>query len=116
MIKKYLTALLMTAVMGVMIPLTAVTADAQTRRYYSSRTRTTYVRTKRPNFYKRHRKVMNIAIGSAAGMLVGGLIGGKKGLVIGGLAGAGGGAIVNSRQRSRHYGRQVYYRPVYRNY
>lgn len=105
----------MATVIGVMIPLTATDADAQTRRSYSSRNRVTYVRTKRPNFYKRHRKALNIGIGAAAGMLVGGLIGGGRGVAIGGLAGAGGAALVNTRLRSKKYGRQVYYRRAYVN-
>jgi len=69
----------MMAMMAVMIPFAAGTANAQT---YS-----------RPNFYKRHRNVINIGIGTAAGAILGGLIGGKKGALIGAGAGAGGSAL-----------------------
>ena len=104
MIKKYITTLIMAAMMAVTIPALAGSADAQTRRYVS-RTRTvTY--TKRPNFYRRHRKAINIGVGTGVGMLVGGLIGGRKGTVIGGLAGAGGGALYTHKQRPKNYSRR----------
>ena len=80
----------MMALMAVSIPMLATSADAQTyrtRRTYSS---TTY---EKPNFYKRHRNLINIGIGTAAGALLGGLIGGKKGALIGTAAGAGGAAL-----------------------
>ena len=91
--KKYITSFVMMALMAVMIPFAAATsANAQTRRSY--RTGRTYTTTyKRPNFYQRHRNVINVGIGTAAGALLGGLIGGKKGALIGTLAGAGGGAL-----------------------
>ena len=87
--KKIITTFMMMALMAVAIPMFAGTADAQTyrtRRSYS----TTY---ERPNFYKRHRNLINIGIGTAAGALLGGLIGGKKGALIGTAAGAGGAAL-----------------------
>ncbi len=115
----------MATVVGVMLPLASATAaDAQTR-YYNARTGTyttartratrnrTAVRYKRPNVYRRHRKAFNLAIGTGAGMLVGGLLGGKKGVVIGGLAGAGGGALFTHKQRPKNYVRRV---TTYRRY
>jgi uncharacterized protein YcfJ len=98
---------------------TASTADAQTRRVRHRRT--TYYYYKKPNFYRRHRKAVNIGVGTGVGALVGGLLGGRKGLVIGSLAGAGGGYLVTKKQRSKHYYRRVYVRPsrvhrVYRHY
>jgi hypothetical protein len=112
MLKKYFTSFLMVALLAVMVPLAATSADAQTRRYYNSRTRT-YTTYKRPNVYRRHRKAFNIGIGTGLGMLVGGMLGGKKGLVIGGLAGAGGGALFTHKQRPKNYVRAV---RTYRNY
>lgn len=53
----------------------------------------------RPNVYQRHRKAMNIGIGTGAGAILGGLIGGKKGALIGAAAGAGGGYIVTKVQK-----------------
>jgi hypothetical protein len=91
--KKYITSFVMMALMAVMIPFaTATSANAQTRRYYrNGRTySTTY---KRPSFYRRHRNVMNMAIGTGAGLLLGGLIGGRRGAGIGALAGLGGSAL-----------------------
>ncbi|HEX2640742.1 MAG TPA: hypothetical protein VHL50_09230 [Pyrinomonadaceae bacterium] len=91
--KKYITGFAMMALMAVMIPFaTATSANAQTRRYY--RSGTTYSTTyKKPSFYSRHRNVINMAIGTGAGALLGGIIGGKKGALIGTLAGAGGSAL-----------------------
>lgn len=96
--KKFLATFLMMAIMAVVVPLaTATTANAQTRRYY-----------KRPNVYQRHRNVINMGIGTAAGAILGGIIGGKKGAAIGALAGAGGSALytykINPKNR-RYYRR-----------
>lgn len=59
-----------------------LTTSAQTRRTY-----------KKPNVYERHRNLINIGIGTAAGAIIGGLVGGKKGALIGAGAGAGGAAL-----------------------
>jgi hypothetical protein len=77
--KKIIATFMMMAMIAVIIPLATTTASAQ--------------RYQRPNFYKRHRNVINIGIGTAAGALLGGLIGGKKGALIGAGAGAGGSAL-----------------------
>ena len=89
--KKIITTFMMMALMAVSIPMLATSTDAQTR----YRTRRTYTTTtyERPSFYKRHRNLINIGIGTAAGALLGGLIGGKKGALIGTAAGAGGSAL-----------------------
>ena len=96
----------MAAVMAVMVPAFASTSNAQTR-YYGNPRRTTSTY-KKPSIYRRHRNLFNIAIGTGAGALIGGLLGGKKGLVIGGLAGAGGGALFTHKQRPKNYVRRVY--------
>ena len=96
----------MLALLAVMIPFSATSAAAQTR-YYNSRTHT-YSYVKKPNFYRRHRKAVNIGAGAVAGMVVGGLIGGRRGAGIGALAGAGGGYLVTKKQRPKNYVR--YYR------
>jgi hypothetical protein len=106
--KRYITSFIMLAMLAVIIPFSATSAAAQTR-YYNSRTgRYTYV--KKPNFYRRHRKAINIGAGAVAGMVLGGLIGGKRGAGIGALAGAGGGYLVTKKQRPKNYVR------YYRNY
>ena len=114
MFKKYITIFLMAIMLAVTIPALAGTAAAQTR-YYRTRSGRVVV-VKRPNFYRRHRKAINIGAGTAAGMLVGGLIGGRKGVAIGGLAGAGGGYLVTKKQRSKNHTRRYYLRRTYRNY
>ena len=112
--KKYITVFLLTTIISLMVPLTATTVAAQTR-YYTTRDGRVVV-VKRPNFYQRHRKAINIGGGTAAGMLLGGLIGGRKGVLIGGLAGAGGGALFTHKQRPTNYYRRTYLRRTYRNY
>jgi hypothetical protein len=115
MLKRSIGIYLILAVLGILVPLAAATnAGAQTRRYYNSRTRTWTV-VKKPGFYRRHRKAVNIGAGTAAGAIVGGLIGGKKGALIGAGAGAGTGYIVTKKQKPKHYTRRYRYRS-YRNY
>jgi hypothetical protein len=79
--KKFIATFLMMAVMAIMIPLAATSADAQTRRY------------RKPSIYKKHRNLINIGIGTGAGALIGALVGGKKGALIGAAVGAGGSAL-----------------------
>ena len=65
-----------------------------TRRYYAPRYSTaTYTTYRRPSFYRRHRNVINLAIGTGGGALVGALFGGRRGAGIGALAGLGGSAL-----------------------
>lgn len=92
MLKKYVTTFFMFAMLAVMMPFaTATTANAQTRYFRTSNGQ--YVQYKRPSFYRRHRNLSNILIGTGAGALVGGLIGGRRGVGIGMLAGGGAGAL-----------------------
>lgn len=105
--KRYITMFIMMAMLAVMIPFTATSAGAQTR-YYNARTHTYYY-AKKPNFYRRHRKAINIGASALAGLVVGGLIGGRRGAGIGALAGAGGGYLITKKQRPKNYVR--YYRP-----
>ena len=86
--KKFIATLMMMAMMAVMLPLAA---NAQTRN---------------PNFYRRHRNLINVGVGTGAGALLGGLFGGKKGALIGTAIGAGGSALytykINPKTR-RYY-------------
>jgi len=63
-------------------------------------------RLRRPSFYRRHRNVINIGLGTGGGALIGGMLGGRKGALIGALAGAGGSALytykLNPKKR-RYY-------------
>jgi uncharacterized membrane protein len=106
--KKIITTFMMMALMAVAIPMLATSTEAQTR-YRTRRAYTTT--TQRPNFYKRHRNLINIGIGTAAGALLGGLIGGKKGALIGTAAGAGGAALYSYKlnPKTRAYERVYRY-------
>lgn len=84
---------------------------ARTNRTYRTRAANQYYATrgytyKRPSFYRRHRNLINIGIGTGAGALIGGLLGGKKGALIGTAVGAGGSALytykLNPKKR-RYY-------------
>ncbi|HEY0428543.1 MAG TPA: hypothetical protein VGC76_12250 [Pyrinomonadaceae bacterium] len=74
------------------------------RSYYQTRG---YV-SQRPNFYQRHRNLINVGIGTGAGTLIGALIGGRRGAGWGALAGAGSSALytykINPKKR-RYYRR-----------
>src|SRR6476659_10992294 len=102
---------MMVAMMAVMVPLMSSSANAQTRRYYSNRSYATrtyspYTTYNRPSFYRRHRNVINMGVGTGAGLLLGGLIGGRRGAGIGALAGAGGSALYTYKirpKRVRYY-------------
>lgn len=96
----------MTAMFAVMIPAFSTSAAAQTTRYYTSNGRVVRVY-RRPNVYQRHRHLFNIAIGTGAGAIIGGLIGGRRGAGIGALAGAGGGALYTYKlnPKKRYYRR-----------
>lgn len=138
MFRKYVTSTLMAMMVATAVPILSTTAAAQSRyctcrssRHYASRryhrrystarssyasrsyTNRTYATQsaayRRPGFYSRHRKAINLAAGTGAGMLLGGLLGGRRGAGIGALAGAGGGAIFTHVQRPRNYTRRVYY-------
>ena len=98
--KKFLTTLMMLAMLAVMMPLAANAQTRTTRRsrnYNQGRTYTTRTYTpqvyRRPSLYQRHRNLINVGIGTGAGALLGGLIGGGKGALIGTAIGAGGSAL-----------------------
>src|SRR4029079_1716597 len=104
--KRFITSLIMTAMLAIAIPTLSTTASAQTRRYYRNYTPTRVTRTYtygRQSFYSRHRKAVNIAAATGIGAILGGLFGGKKGALIGAAAGVAGGAIATSKQSPRNY-------------
>ncbi len=66
--------------------------------YYVRKTRDRYgrvrwVRVRKPSYYRRHRNLINMGIGTGGGALIGGLIGGGKGALIGAGIGAGSSAL-----------------------
>ncbi len=68
---------------------------------------TTYYGGQRPSFYRRHRNLINIGIGTGAGALIGGLLGGRRGAGYGLLAGAGTSALYTYKIRPKQ---RRYYR------
>lgn len=89
--KKYLATFLMMAMVAVIVPFMATSANAQTRNYNNgSRNYRTY---KKPSVYSRHRNLINVGIGTGVGAIIGALVGGKKGALIGTAVGAGGSAL-----------------------
>ena len=70
--------------------------DAQSA-YYRKKVyrngRVTWVRVKKPSYYRRHRNRINMAVGTGAGAVIGGLIGGRKGALIGAGSGLAGSAL-----------------------
>ena len=59
------------------------------RRSYSTRGYTY----ERPSFYRRHRNLVNLGIGTGGGAIIGALAGGKRGALIGTAIGAGSSAL-----------------------
>ena len=88
--KKFIVTFMMMAMFAIVLPLAANAQTSGNR--YTRRTNTARVY-ERPSFYRRHRNVINMGIGTGAGALLGGLVGGKKGALIGTAIGAGGSAL-----------------------
>lgn len=76
-------------------------------RGYNNYGYTTYEQ-RRPSFYRRHRNLINIGIGTGAGALIGALVGGRRGALIGTGIGAGGSALYTYgiRPKKRRYYRR----------
>ena len=98
--KKFLVSIMMLLVFAAVLPLSAEACPRHRRHrtYASTRYRTTTYATrsyvaKRPSFYRRHRNMINMAIGAGGGALIGGLLGGRRGVGLGLLGGAGAGAL-----------------------
>jgi outer membrane lipoprotein SlyB len=107
--KKLISGFIMAAMLAVMVPFLSTSANAQTYvRTYRAKNGVTYVRrtNKKPSFYRKHRNLSNIGIGTVGGAILGGLIGGKKGALLGAAAGAGGSALYTYKlnpKRTRYY-------------
>jgi hypothetical protein len=118
--KKFLVLAMMFLVFAIGLPLTADAQTCRCRRYrHRASTHRTYYRSraygtqayvaKRPSFYRRHRNMINMAIGAGGGTLVGGLIGGRRGAGLGLLGGLGAGALYTYKLNPKK-------RRYYRNY
>ena len=110
--KKSIVLFVMSALLFTMLIFAAPqSADAQT--YYRRvvrNGRVTWVRTRKPSYYRRHRNRINMAVGTGAGALIGGLIGGRKGALIGAGAGLGGSALYTYKLKKK----KLVYRKVRR--
>lgn len=84
----------MTFLAGLLIFAAPEQVSAQTyyRKTYRNG-RVVWVRTRKPSYYRRHRNRINMAVGTGAGALIGGIAGGGKGALIGAGIGAGGSAL-----------------------
>lgn len=75
----------------------AAPAGVDAQSYYRKKVyrngRVTWVRVRKPSYYRRHRNRINMAVGTGAGALIGGLIGGRKGALIGAGSGLAGSAL-----------------------
>lgn len=113
--KKIISTFMMFAMMAVAIPMLSTEASAQ-RDCYRDRNGRLVCEDDR-NIYDKHRNLINIGIGTAAGAIIGGLIGGKKGALIGTAVGAGGSALYTYKlnPKTKKYER-VYNRNYDRNY
>lgn len=85
----------MTFLVGLLIFASPESTYAQSRYYRKTyrNGRVVWVRTRKPSYYRRHRNRINMAAGTGAGALIGGLAGGGKGALIGAGIGAGGSAL-----------------------
>ncbi len=112
--KKIISTFMMFAMMAVAIPMLSSEASAQ-RNCHRDRNGRLVCNDKRST-YDKHRNLINIGIGTAAGAIIGGLIGGKKGALIGTAAGAGGAALYTYKlnPKTKRYER-VYNRNYRRN-
>lgn len=90
--KKFIFAFVIMTLISTMLVL-----DASAQSYYYRKVvrngHVTWVRTRKPSYYRRHRNRINMAAGTAGGALVGGLIGGRKGMAIGAGTGLAGSAL-----------------------
>ncbi len=106
--KKFIIGFVMMALIAIMLPLAAEAQTYTTRRVYrNGRYRTVRVY-KRPSFYRRHRNAVNMAVGTGAGALIGGIAKGKRGALTGAAVGAGGSALYTYKVRPK---RRTYVRP-----
>jgi len=104
--KKLIYAFVMFSFLIGMVVFAPEPASAQTyMRRVVRNGRVTYVRVRKPSYYRRHRNRINMAAGTGAGALIGGLIGGGKGAVIGGATGLGASSLYTYKfnKKKRRY-------------
>lgn len=102
--KRYILAIILSAFVVGIAPL-LLPVDAAAQSYYVRKVvrngRVTYVRVKKPSYYRRHRNRINVAAGTVGGAILGGLIGGRRGALIGAGVGAGSSALYTYKIRPK---------------
>ena len=112
--KSIISFVIMTLITGLFIfaapaNTESLNVQAQSNSYYVRRVvrngRVRYVRVRKPSYYRRHRNRVNMAVGTGAGALIGGIAGGGKGALIGAGIGAGGSALYTYKlnKKKRRY-------------
>lgn len=93
--KFIITFTIMALFVGIVPLMMPVTVEAQTyvRKVVDRYGRVRYVRVRKPSYYRRHRNRINMAAGTGAGAIIGGLLGGRKGMLIGSGIGLGSSAL-----------------------
>ena len=95
--KKSLVYFILSTFLGGMFIFAGPTSSDAQSAYYRKKVyrngRVTWVRVRKPSYYRRHRNRINMAIGTGAGAVIGGLIGGRKGALIGAGSGLAGSAL-----------------------
>ena len=95
--KKFIFSFFIMSLFAGMLIFTApVSVQAQEKTYLRKVVRNgkvRYIRVAKPSFYRRHRNRVNMAIGTGAGALIGGIVGGGRGALIGAGVGAGSSAL-----------------------
>lgn len=112
--KKIISTFMMFAMMAVAVPMLSTEATAQSQCYEDPYGRA--VCDDNRNIYDKHRNLINIGIGTAAGAIIGGLIGGKKGALIGTAIGAGGSALYTYKLNPKTRRFERVYSRNYRRY
>ena len=101
--KKIFATITLAVMMFVVLPFATNAQTYKNRRYARSNRNYSERIYQKPSFYRRHRNIINVGLGTGGGALLGALIGGKKGAAIGALAGAGGSALytykINKKKR-----------------
>lgn len=104
--RSVITFLIMVLFAGMLVFSAPETASAQTyMRRVVRNGRVTYVRVRKPSYYRRHRNRINMAAGTAGGAILGGLIGGRRGALIGAGTGLAGSALYTYKfnKKKRRY-------------
>lgn len=104
--KSVITFFIMALFASMLVFSTPEPASAQTYlRRVVRNGRVTYVRVRKPSYYRRHRNRINMAVGTGGGALIGGLLGGGKGALIGAGVGAGSSALYTYKfnKKKRRY-------------